>query len=81
MMQVLVSLPESDPKEVEWMLREGIRSIIGVPVVTAGRSIGLLECCRVEEIPWTRMQLRHARIIATVLGPVMTSLQLDRLSQ
>jgi EAL domain-containing protein (putative c-di-GMP-specific phosphodiesterase class I) len=80
MMQVLVSLPESDPKEVEWMLREGIRSIIGVPVVTAGRSIGLLECCRVEEIPWTRMQLRHARIIATVLGPVMTSLQLDRLS-
>ena len=74
-MQVVASSPDADPREVEWMTREGFRSVIGVPIVCAGRSIGLLECCKIAETPWSRMQLRHARIVATVLGPVLGTLQ------
>jgi hypothetical protein len=48
--------------------------MIGLPVVAAGTAVGLLECSRKEAVPWSRLQLRHARIIATVLGPVITSL-------
>ena len=74
MMQVMASDPAADPKELEWMEAEGVRSIIGVPIVCAGRSIGLLECCNVDESPWLRQQLRHARIVASVLGPVLGTL-------
>lgn len=73
-MQVLASAPGADPREVEWMRREGVATLIGVPIVSAGRSIGLIECCKLTETPWSRLQLRHARIIATVLGPVLGNL-------
>jgi len=74
MMQVLASDPGADPKEREWMRSEGVGSIVGVPIVCAGRSIGLMECCHVDETPWRRQQLRHARIVAAVLGPVLGTL-------
>jgi EAL domain-containing protein (putative c-di-GMP-specific phosphodiesterase class I) len=74
MVQVLASLPEADPNEVAWMQGEGFGSLMLVPVVSAGRPVGLLECCKVEEQPWSREQLRTARILGTVLGPVLDNL-------
>ena len=47
---------------------------VGIPVLAAGSVVGLLECSRRDRAPWSRLQLRHARIIATVLGPVMATL-------
>jgi EAL domain-containing protein (putative c-di-GMP-specific phosphodiesterase class I) len=67
--------PDSDAAERAWMTVEGVTTMIGLPVLAAGHVVGLLECSRSEPLPWSRLQLRHARIIATVLGPVISSLQ------
>ncbi len=66
--------PMADAAEVAWMRAEGMTTMIGIPVLAAGTVVGLLECSRKVPVPWSRLQLRHARIIATVLGPVMTTL-------
>ncbi|MFL6178720.1 MAG: EAL domain-containing protein [Actinomycetes bacterium] len=73
-MTVDIADPDADPAEVTWMNVERVSTMIGLPVVAAGNAVGLLECSRKEPVPWSRLQLRHARIIATVLGPVITSL-------
>jgi EAL domain-containing protein (putative c-di-GMP-specific phosphodiesterase class I) len=75
MIQVDAEHPETDPHEVAWMRAEGVSTLIGVPIVSAGRAIGLIECCKVDAAPWSRLQLRHARIVATVLGPVLGTLR------
>lgn len=67
--------PAVDPAEADWMRSEGVTTMIGIPILAAGNVVGLLECSRTVPVPWTRLQLRHARMIATVLGPVMTTLQ------
>ena len=67
--------PDADAAERGWMQVEGVTTMIGLPVLAAGSPVGLLECSRSAPVPWTRVQLRHARIIATVLGPVISSLQ------
>jgi EAL domain-containing protein (putative c-di-GMP-specific phosphodiesterase class I) len=67
--------PDVDPAESAWMRSEGVTTMIGIPVLAAGAVVGILECSRKVPVPWSRLHLRHARIIATVLGPVMTTLQ------
>lgn len=67
--------PDVDPAEANWMQSEGVTTMIGIPISAAGTVVGLLECSRSIPVPWSRLHLRHARIIATVLGPVMTTLQ------
>ena len=74
MAQVLASAPESDPAEVAWMQSKGWRSLMMVPAASAGRAVGLLECSHSEETAWTRQQVRKARAIASVLGPVLDNL-------
>jgi len=78
MMRIDVSDPEADAKEVAWMRAEGVSTLIGVPIVSAGRAIGLIECCKKDETSWSRLQLQQARIVATVLGPVLGTLQQAR---
>jgi EAL domain-containing protein (putative c-di-GMP-specific phosphodiesterase class I) len=77
-MSVDLADPEADPAESGWMTVEGVTTMIGLPIVAAGNAVGLLECSRKVPVPWSRLQLRHARIIATVLGPVISSLQDER---
>lgn len=74
-MTVDLADPEADPAERRWMTVEGMTTMIGIPVLAASNVVGLLECSRIVPAPWSRLQLRHARIIATVLGPVISSLQ------
>ena len=73
--QILVDDPDADAREVQWMQTEGLRTLIGVPIVCAGQAIGLLECCKVDSTPWSRSQLSRARMVTTVLGPVLGALQ------
>lgn len=67
--------PNVDAAEAAWMRTEGVTTMIGVPILAAGNVVGILECSRKIPTPWSRMHLRHARIIATVLGPVIATLQ------
>ncbi|MCZ3385718.1 MAG: EAL domain-containing protein [Actinomycetia bacterium] len=67
--------PQADSAEREWMKVQGVTTMIGIPVMAAGKVVGLLECSRKVPAPWSRLQLRHARIIATDLAPVISSLQ------
>ncbi len=70
--------PAADAAERSWMTAEGVTTMIGIPVVVAGNVVGLLECSRAVPTPWSRVHLRHARIITTVLGPVIRTLQLQQ---
>ncbi|MEO8107479.1 MAG: EAL domain-containing protein [Actinomycetes bacterium] len=76
-MTVDLENPAADAAERSWMTIEGVTTMIGIPVLAAGKVVGLLECSRAVPTPWSRVQLRHARIIATVLGPVIRTLQLQ----
>ena len=51
--QVFVGDPAADPREVELLLRLGERSLLMVPVVAGGRSLGMLEIYRLTERPWS----------------------------
>jgi len=77
-LEVVTVTPDDDSEDAEsertWMSAEGLTTWIGLPVVAAGRTVGLLACSRRDPVPWSRLHLRHARIIATVLGPVIASL-------
>ena len=76
--QVLVGDPESDPSEVELMLSMGRRSMLMVPVVAWGESVGLIEAYTGVERPWTRTQINRARIIAHQFASVIGASFRDR---
>jgi diguanylate cyclase (GGDEF)-like protein len=69
--QVFVGDPDADPKEVELMLRYGHRSLLMVPVVASGRSLGMLEIYRHAERPWSRAEINRARVIANQFAAVI----------
>jgi diguanylate cyclase (GGDEF)-like protein len=72
--QVLVGDPQSDPAEAELLLAVGRRSLLMVPVVAAGESIGIIEAYRPTEAPWSRGQINRARVIANQLAPLIPAL-------
>ena len=72
--QVLVGDPEADPREVELLLSLGLRSLLIVPVVSRGESLGIVEAYSRLERPWTRTEINHARIISNQFGSVILAL-------
>ena len=72
--QVLVGDPEADRREVELMLSLGHRSLLIVPVVSRGESLGIVEAYSKFERPWTRTQINHARIISNQFASVILAL-------
>ena len=72
--QVLVGDPRADRAEVELLLQQGYRSLLMVPVILRGETLGLVEAMTEEERPWTRTEINRARIIANQLAPVIESL-------
>jgi EAL domain-containing protein (putative c-di-GMP-specific phosphodiesterase class I) len=72
--QVLASDADADPAEVALLRAEGFRALLMVPVVSHGRTLGLLEVCDRVERPWTRGQIVRARIICYQLGAVLEGL-------
>jgi diguanylate cyclase (GGDEF)-like protein len=71
--QVMVGDPRADAHEVELMFSFGYRSMLMVPVVHRGESLGILEAMCHEERPWTRTEMNRARIIANQLSSVIQS--------
>ena len=71
--QVMVGDPEADSAETELLLSMGYRSLIMVPVVHRGESLGIVEAMSEEERPWTRTEINRARIIANQLASVIQS--------
>ncbi len=69
--QVLVGDPEADPREVELLLCLGLRSLLIVPVVSQGETLGIVEAYSEVERPWTRTQINRARIISNQFGSVI----------
>ncbi len=71
--QVMVGDPRADRHEVELMFSLGYRSVLIVPVVHRGESLGIVEAMCNEERSWTRTEINRARIIANQLAPVIQS--------
>jgi GAF domain-containing protein len=69
--QVLVGDPEADRREVELLLSIGHGSLLMVPVVSQGETLGIVEAYSNLERPWTRTQINHARIISNQFGSVI----------
>ena len=69
--QVLASDTSADPSELEMMAELGYRSMLMVPLLASGRSMGVLELFSIEERPWTRAQIRCARILGYQIALVM----------
>ncbi|MDQ1293771.1 MAG: hypothetical protein QG608_1652 [Actinomycetota bacterium] len=63
--------------EQQILTGSGHSGVLLVPVNGHGRTMGLLECYLTAPVPWTRRQIRQARVLASVIGPVAASL-LDR---
>jgi len=56
------------PEETDWLVSRGFHSRMTVPIVQGGATIGVLEArCRAER-PWSRFEIRCARIVAHQLG-------------
>lgn len=72
--QVLVGDPESDPDEAELLLSLGHRSLLMVPVIQRGESVGLIEAFSDAERPWTRAEINRARIISNQFASVIQAL-------
>jgi diguanylate cyclase (GGDEF)-like protein len=71
--QVMVGDPRANRAEVELMFSLGYRSLLMVPVVHRGASLGIVEAMSHEERPWTRTEINRARIIANQLSSVIQS--------
>lgn len=71
--QIMVGDPRADQNEVELMFSLGHRTVLMVPVVHRGESLGIVEALCHEERPWTRTEMNRARIIANQLAPMIQS--------
>ena len=75
--QVVVGDPDTDPSEVELLLSLGERSLLMIPVVCRGESLGIIEAYRSDERTWTRTEINRARVIANQFSSVLSILSPD----
>jgi diguanylate cyclase (GGDEF)-like protein len=69
--QVLVGDPNCDPAEAELLLSLGRRSMLIVPVVCRGETLGIVEAFSDVERAWTRTEITRARIISNQFASVI----------
>jgi EAL domain-containing protein (putative c-di-GMP-specific phosphodiesterase class I) len=72
--EIAVGDPTSDPAEVELLLSLGYGSLLMVPVLSRGATLGLLEVYRRDERPWIRAEINRARVISNQLASVIHAL-------
>ncbi len=72
--QILAGDPLADRGEVDLLATGGYRSLLMLPVISRGETVGLLECCRADERPWARSDMDRARIIGYQLGHLLEML-------
>jgi diguanylate cyclase (GGDEF)-like protein/PAS domain S-box-containing protein len=71
LVQVRVSDPRADRGEVEFLRNHGQGALLMVPVVSGGRSIGLLEVMRVAPRPFSRLELRRTHVLSSRLAALV----------
>jgi diguanylate cyclase (GGDEF)-like protein len=69
--QVMLGDPRADSHEIELMFSLGYRTMLMVPVVQRGETLGIVEAMCHEERPWTRTEMNRARIVANQLASVI----------
>ncbi len=74
--QVLATDPHADLKKVSRMVAHGFASLLMVPIITNGETVGLLEFYRVRPTPWSLTHIRLARIGASQLAATLDRLLL-----
>ena len=67
-LQVLAGDAGADPEERAALVALGYRSLLRMPVCCEDSVVGALEAYSVEERPWSRFEVRRARMIAHQLG-------------
>ncbi len=72
--QVLAGDPDADPEEVRLLVALNQASLLMIPVVCRGETLGLIEAYRPEERPWSRVEINRARVIANQFASVITTL-------
>lgn len=72
--QVLVGDPGADPSETELLLDYGCGSLLIVPLVHAGESVGVIEVYLRDERPFARVEISRARIIANQFAALFPAL-------
>jgi diguanylate cyclase (GGDEF)-like protein/PAS domain S-box-containing protein len=68
LMQVLAGDASADPAERAALEALGYRSLLRMPVCCEDRVVGALEAYSREERPWSRFEIRRARMISHQLG-------------
>ena len=71
--QVLLSDPGGELGELALLGGSDHSSLLAVPIVARGDSVGVLLALHGEERPWTRDQVGRARMIANQVGPLLTT--------
>ncbi len=72
--EVVLGRTDADPQETAWMVEDGVGSLLMLPVRSRGEVVGLFESHRRAATPWRRSQIRAARTVAAVAGPVLENL-------
>ena len=72
--QVLAGDPDADPEEVRLLRESGQSSLLMIPVVCRGETLGLIEAFRLEERAWSRVEINRARVIANQFASVIPTL-------
>jgi diguanylate cyclase (GGDEF)-like protein len=72
--QIMLGDPRADRQEIELMFSLGYRTLLIVPVVSRGESLGMVEAMCHEERPWTRTEMNRARIVANQLASVIQTI-------
>jgi EAL domain-containing protein (putative c-di-GMP-specific phosphodiesterase class I) len=72
--QLLASTVPPGSAEQGWLATTGCRSMVLFPLVSAGRTVGILACGRRHEHLWSRAELRPARTVAAAAGALVSAL-------
>ncbi|MDX6582498.1 MAG: hypothetical protein QOI10_1682 [Solirubrobacterales bacterium] len=76
--QARVGDPDSPPSEVELLLELGERSVLIIPVISRGESVGIIKAFRSDERAWSRAEINRARVIANQFASVIATLSAER---
>jgi GAF domain-containing protein len=69
--EICVDDQDDDAAERAQLVAEGFAGMLMAPLLSDGRSIGLIEVYTREARPWTRTEVRRVRLIAYALGSVL----------
>ena len=73
--QVLATDPLADQREIAILAALGFRSVLRLPLTCEDRVVGVLEVHSRSDRPWSRFEIRRARIIAHQLGAALERIE------